>query len=125
MLLRGDWDWTAAQREFDRALNIDSHSALAHWSRSILLMALGEAAQSLAEMQTSQQLDPTSPSIQDDLAWALYCNRRWPEAIQASKAAVAMEPASFAAHHQLGKAYLQAGQYALARGEFEITLRDA
>ena len=123
VLLRGDWDWVAAGREFDRALNIDPHSALAHWSKSILLMALGQFEQSLAEMKNAQRLEPTSVSFQDDLAWALYCNRRWPEAIEASKAAVAMGSESFAAHHQLGKAYLQARQYEKARTEFETTLR--
>jgi len=123
VLLRGDWDWTAAQREFDRALAIDPHSALAHWSKSILLMALGQAEQSLSEMQTAQRLDPSSQSMQDDLAWVLYCNRRWLEAIQASKATVAMAPDSFAAHHQLGKAYLQAREYEKAKTEFETTLR--
>ncbi|HMD49292.1 MAG TPA: winged helix-turn-helix domain-containing protein [Bryobacteraceae bacterium] len=123
VLLRGEWDWTAAEREFDRALAIDPHSSMAHWSKSILLMALGQSAQSLEEMRTAQQLDPTSQSTQDDLAWALYCNRRWPEAIQASKAAVALAPESFAAHHQLGKAYLQARQFDLARAEFETTIK--
>ena len=123
VLFRGDWDWTAARREFDRALAIDPHSSMAHWSRSILLMALGQAEQSLSEMQTAQRLDPSSQSVQDDLAWVLYCNRRWLEAIQASKAAVAMAPDSFAAHHQLGKAYLEAGEYEKAKAEFETTLR--
>lgn len=123
VLFRGDWDWTAAQREFDRALAIDPHSAMAHWSKSILLMALGQTEKSLSEMELAQRLDPSSQSLQDDLAWALYCNRRWPEAIRASKAAVAMSPESYAAHHQLGKAYLQAGQYENAKAEFETTLR--
>jgi DNA-binding winged helix-turn-helix (wHTH) protein/TolB-like protein len=123
VFLRGDWDWAGAEREFDRALKIDPNSAAAHWSKSILLMAFGRAEQSLAEMQTAQRLDPASQSMQDDLAWALYCNRRWADAIRASKVAVAMAPDSFAAHHQLGKAYLEAGHYQDARPEFETTLR--
>lgn len=122
VLLRGDWDWIAAHREYDRALAIDPHSSLAHWSKSILLMALGQTAEGLTEMQTAQRMDPTSASTQDDLAWAFYCNRRWPESIEASKVAIAMAPGSFAAHHQLGKAYLQAHQFDLARAEFETTL---
>lgn len=123
VLMRGDWDWAGARREFDKALSSDPHAALAHWSKSLLLMALGETGQSLTEMQTAQRFDPGSATIQDDLAWALYCNRRWEEAIQASKMAVAMGPDSFAAHHQLGKAYLQARQYEPARTEFATTLR--
>jgi DNA-binding winged helix-turn-helix (wHTH) protein/TolB-like protein/Flp pilus assembly protein TadD len=123
VLFRGDWNWSAAEREFDRALAIDPHSAQAHWSKSILAMALGRNEQSLSEMRTAQLLDPASQSMQDDLAWALYCNRRWADAILASKIAVAMTPDSFAAHQQLGKAYLQAGQYKEAKVEFETTLR--
>jgi tetratricopeptide (TPR) repeat protein len=123
VLFRGDWNWSAAEREFDRALAIDPHSSQAHWSKSILAMALGRNEQSLSEMRTAQLLDPASQSMQDDLAWALYCNRRWADAILASKIAVAMTPDSFAAHQQLGKAYLQAGQYKEAKVEFETTLR--
>jgi hypothetical protein len=42
-------------------------------------------------MLTAQPLDPSSASIEDDLAWVLYCNRRWINPIQASNSAVAMD----------------------------------
>ena len=123
VLMRADWDWIGANREFDRALAIEPNSAQAHWWKSILMMALGQTEQALAEMQLAHSLDPTSQTIQDDLGWAFYCNRRWAEAIQESKVAVAAAPNSFAAHHQLGKSYLHAGQYEKAKVEFETTMR--
>lgn len=123
VLMRADWDWIGAGREFDRALAIEPNSAQAHWSKSILTMALGQTEPALLGMQLAHSLDPTSQTFQDDLGWAYYCNRRWTEAIQESKMAAAAEPNSFAAHHQLGKAYLHAGQYEAAKAEFETTKR--
>ena len=47
VLLRKDWDWLAAEREFDRAIQLDPHSASAHWHMSLLYMAMGDTEKAL------------------------------------------------------------------------------
>jgi tetratricopeptide (TPR) repeat protein len=122
VLMRGEWDWTGASREFDRALTLAPNLGNAHWAKSTLLMALGQNQKALEEMKTAQRLDPASQDSMDDLGWAYDCNRNWDAAIRSSKAAVAMDPQSITANHQLGKAFLHAKQYAEARKALEITL---
>ena len=123
VLIRGEWDWAGARREFERALELDPNSAYGHWARSTLLMALGEKENALKEMEKARRLDPGSQDMMDDLGWAYDCNRDFESAIRASKTAVEMDPLSITANHQLGKAYLHAKQYAEAKKQFETVLR--
>jgi TolB-like protein/Tfp pilus assembly protein PilF len=123
VMLRKDWDWPGAQREFDRALQLDPHSAAAHWYMGLLSMAMGHTEKGLSEMIQSQALDPASENAHDDLGWAYYLNRRFAEAVKESKIAISMDPTSLSAHQQLGKTYLHLHMYREAQAEFEATLK--
>jgi DNA-binding winged helix-turn-helix (wHTH) protein/TolB-like protein/Flp pilus assembly protein TadD len=123
VLLRKDWDWLGAEREFDRAIQLDPHSPAAHWNMSLLYMAMGDTEKALAEMIQAQELDPASENAHDDLGWAYYMNRRFAEAVRESKLALSMDPQSYSAHHQLGKSYLQLHMYPEAQAEFETTIK--
>ncbi len=123
VMLREDWDWLGAQREFDRALQLDPHSAAAHWYMALLSMAMGHTEKALSEMIESQRLDPASENAHDDLGWAYYLNRRFAEAVDESKIAISMDPQSLSAHQQLGKTYLQLKKYPEAEAEFEATVK--
>jgi len=122
VLFRGDWDWLGAEREFDRALELDPRSSLAHWYMSLLALAMGHNDRGLAEMQQAQLLDPASENIHDDLGWVYYLNRRFDQALDESKKVIALEPQSISAHHQLGKTYLQLRRFAQAEQEFRFTV---
>jgi len=123
VMLRADWDWLGAQREFDHALQLEPHSAAAHWYMALLSMAMGQTERALSEMIESQLLDPASENAHDDLGWAYYLNRRFAEAVAESKIAITMDPESYSAHQQLGKDYLQLHKYAEAEAEFQTTIR--
>lgn len=123
VMLRGDWDWLGAQREFDRALQLDPHSAAAHWYMALLSMAMGHTERALSEMMQAQLLDPASENAHDDLGWAYYLNRRYAEAVKETKIAIEMDPHSYSAHQQLGKDYLQLHRYREAQAEFEATIK--
>lgn len=123
VMLRADWDWLGAQREFDRALQLDPHSAAAHWYMALLSLAMGHAERALSEMIQSQILDPASENAHDDLGWAYYLNRRYTEAVKESKIAIEMDPHSHSAHQQLGKTYLQLRKYREAQAEFEAAIK--
>jgi serine/threonine-protein kinase len=123
VFFRGDWDWLAAEREFDRALELDPRSSLAHWYMALLSLAMGHNERGLAEMIQAQLLDPASESLHDDLGWAYYLNRRYSDAVAESKMAVALDPQSISAHHQLGKDYLQLRKFEDANAEFRATIK--
>jgi Tfp pilus assembly protein PilF len=55
-----DWNWTAAEREYRRALELNSHSAVAHLWYGSFLRDQGRLDQALAELRQAAQLDPHS-----------------------------------------------------------------
>jgi tetratricopeptide (TPR) repeat protein len=116
--MRRDWNWTAAEKEFRKALDLDPHFAAAHSAWSTLLTSLARHDEAIKEMQRACELDPQSGNHRSDLAWTYYCARRNREAIENSKIALLLDAASDVAHRQLEKEYVQAGQYDLAIDEY-------
>src|SRR5207248_1889049 len=53
-----DWDWSAAENQFKRALELDPNSADAHLSYAHLLSNTGRHAEALAEAKRARELDP-------------------------------------------------------------------
>jgi len=57
-----DWDWKAAEREFQWAIELDPRYPVAHKWYSDLLFVLGRPEQALAEAERAAELDPRSPN---------------------------------------------------------------
>lgn len=106
-----DWDWTGAELEFRRALELDPGSVLAHISYGHLLMYLGRHDEAIREGQIAVQLDPVSSATQASLGRFLYRARRYEEAVVRLKRAVELEPRSVGANFRLGDLYAQMGKY--------------
>jgi TolB-like protein/DNA-binding winged helix-turn-helix (wHTH) protein len=53
-----DWNWTGAEREIQRGLELDTHYALLHALYSHLLSYTGRFDQSIVEAHRAQELDP-------------------------------------------------------------------
>src|SRR5678815_5883875 len=64
-----DWDWAGAEREFQRAISLDSRCATSHhWYAMSCLAPLGRLDEALDEMSVAQALDPVSSIVARDLA---------------------------------------------------------
>ena len=114
-----DWDWAAADREFQRAIELDPNSASAHAEYGGFLAALGRGDQAIAEAKQARELDPSSLPINFGVAWALLSARRFDEAIEESKRLVDTFPQ---AHFWIGLAYIGKGSCADAIVAFEKRL---
>ncbi|MBZ5516493.1 MAG: protein kinase [Acidobacteriia bacterium] len=108
-----DWDWTACEKEFKRAIELNPNYATAHqWYAEYLSLARRHA-EAIAEAQRAQQLDPLSPIIRVGLATFggyLYA-RRYDEAIRQLRDTVSLFPEFFLAYGSLGEAYVAKGMY--------------
>jgi len=58
VLLLYDWNWSAAESELNRALELNPSYAPAHYTRSWLLMSIGRFDQAVGENRRAQELDP-------------------------------------------------------------------
>jgi eukaryotic-like serine/threonine-protein kinase len=114
-----DWDWPGAEKHFERALALNAAYPTAHQWYSNYLSALGRSDEAVAEAQRALDLDPVSPVISFNLAFALYSARRFDQAIEQSRKALEMDPSFPLAHWMLWQAYVAKGMYREALAEYE------
>ena len=117
--LQYDWDWTGAEREFRRAIEINPEYALGRSFLAWHLAAMGRFDESIAEDKRALELDPLSPAVNADLGWDLYLARRYDEAIEQLRKAIDIEPNYWLSHVLLGRCYVQKDKLTEAVAEFE------
>ena len=71
-----DWDWSGADMEFKRAIELNPNYAEAHNFYSHFFMATGRIEESLAESKRALELDPLSPDLTWHLGWHFYYARQ-------------------------------------------------
>jgi TolB-like protein/DNA-binding winged helix-turn-helix (wHTH) protein/Tfp pilus assembly protein PilF len=113
-----DWDLTAAEREFKRAINLNPGYATAHHWYAHYFLASSQPEKALAEVRRAVVLDPLSLSINVGLGWCLYHAHRYDEAIQQYRSTLDISPNFSLAHSTLGMAYVQKRLYNEALAEF-------
>lgn len=118
----GDWDWSGAEKEFNRALELNPSDAEAHRMYSIFLSAMTRFGQAQKEIQATQALDPLSVYNDTTAGWVLYCARKYEQAAQQCQKALELTPNSDGAHACLGYTYLGRGSYQDAVTEFQKAL---
>src|SRR4029079_5385316 len=107
-----DWNWIAAKREFNRALELKPDYAVAHhWYAFIFLAAFGRLDEAIAEMQSSLSLDPLSLPVGSDIGLVLYLARRNEEALAHFKRNLELDRSFVYTHWQIGLAYEECGRY--------------
>jgi TolB-like protein/DNA-binding winged helix-turn-helix (wHTH) protein len=78
--LHYDWDWSGAEREFRRAIELRPGYATSHQWYAELLAATGRFDEALAEMRRAEELDPLSAVIHIGIGRMLYLARRYDQA---------------------------------------------
>ena len=76
-----DWDWTAADREFRKAIELKPGYVIAHHWRGLFLGEMGRFAEAEAEMKRAVALDPVSVPVHADYARVLFWARRYEESL--------------------------------------------
>jgi len=96
-----DYDWSAAEHAFRRALELDPGSAIAHSVYGDLLYMRGRGGESIAMLKRGVQLDPFSPDRRIGLAYGLMNVRRYDEAIEELRSLLELDPGIAAAKYYL------------------------
>jgi len=114
-----DWNWSEAEQEFKRAIQINSGFATAHQRYSLLLTVMGQLDQAIAQIKQAQELDPLSLIINTDVALISYIARQYDRAIEQCRYVIDMDRNFGVAHFALGLAYEQKGVYQEAIAELQ------
>ena len=102
-----DWDFDAAGKEFQTAIELSPGYATAHHWYAWHLALLRRYDEAIVEMKKAENLDPLSLIINSDLAELLTLSHSYDESIQQSRKTIEMDPNFAMAHNQLGQAYLE------------------
>lgn len=105
-----DWEWTDAEREFQRAIELNPSYATAYQWYALLLGGLGRVDEAIARLHEAESLDPLSPAIGTDVGRVLYYERRHDEALDELRKTLALDPTFARAHGVLAAVDLQAGR---------------
>jgi TolB-like protein/DNA-binding winged helix-turn-helix (wHTH) protein/tetratricopeptide (TPR) repeat protein len=113
------WEWDAAEKEYERALQLNPGYATAHQWYAWHLLVTGRTNEGLFELRTAYSRDPLSLIISADLADALCIARLLDESIKQSQRTLEFDPGFALGHYQLGQAYEQKHLHSQAIAEFE------
>lgn len=118
-----EWNWAAAEKEFQRAIELDGNYVSAHQWYALYLTALGRAPESLAQIRQAREIDPLSVIVTAASGYVAYFARQNDRAAADSEAALQRDPDFMAAHAVLGLASEGQGNYSKAILEFQKTLQ--
>jgi len=109
-----DADWQGAEREFQRAIELNPNYAQSHhWYGNLLLDPQGRHEEALAELRRAQDLDPLSPAISTDIGYSYYLAGRNDLAEDTLLKVLTASPDFQPAHFYLQSLYLQTKRYHL------------
>jgi tetratricopeptide (TPR) repeat protein len=117
-----EWDWKDAEREFERAIELNPSYATAHQWYSWLLVATGRLDRAIETGRLAVELDPLAPPITLALGKSYLFAGRVDEAIEQCKRTLELEPQFIPAHYFLAEAYEQKGRYLEALDSYRTTL---
>jgi len=123
----GDWDWSGAEREFKRALELNPNDAEARRVFSFYLLSMGRFDDGMTEVQHAQALDPVSLLTSVNAGWNFYFARQYDRAIEKCTKALELDASSDGAHACLGQSYRAKAMrdQAIAESERAVTLSNS
>jgi len=117
-----DWNWSAAEKVFRRAIELNPNYATAHHWYHEYLTATGRFEEQMAEILHAEELDPLSLIINTDVGWGLYYARKYDEAIEQLKRTLELDSNFAVAHLILGMALAQKSRLEEAQASIQRSL---
>jgi TolB-like protein/Tfp pilus assembly protein PilF len=111
VLFQYDWDWSAAEKEFKRAIELNPRYAPAHQWYGSYLSATGRLREADAEEKRAQELEPLSLITNFEVALAFYFSRNYGQAIDQFQKTLELDPNFPPPHTYLPAAYEQKGMF--------------
>ena len=117
-----DWDWDAADREFNRAIALAPSYSCAHEDRATFLASRSRRAEALAELTNVNQLDyGFSAAMTESVTY--YELRDYPALIEASRRGLLLDPKDWFHHYYLGAGYEGTGELRKAISEYQKAIQ--
>lgn len=119
---RYEWNWTAAETLFQKAIDRDDRLTMAHQMYGNSLVLQRRFDEGLRELQLAMELDPQSRQVQVDLALARLFAGQTDEAERQLQEILSVEPEYFPARWALAEVCLRRGDWARSIEELRSAL---
>jgi TolB-like protein/DNA-binding winged helix-turn-helix (wHTH) protein len=114
-----DWDWPGAEKEFQRAIQLNPGYALSHGMYALYLDSMGRFEEASREFQSGRELDPVALGLIRNTAEHFRFMRQYDRAIAENRRVLDMDPTFENAHETLAYAYVNKGMYDESINEME------
>ncbi len=118
-ILYYDWNPAEAEKELDRALELDPNNAVAHFFKSERLEAMGRYDDALTERKRALEIEPLSPLFNCYFGATYYYKGDLVRSVELLQQAVDLEPGYSITYHFLGMAYERRKMYAEAISTYQ------
>jgi TolB-like protein/Flp pilus assembly protein TadD len=105
-----DWDWSAAEREYRRALEINPNLPEANLGYATYLATLGRFDEAISRVRQAYRFDPLALESRNEALWIYYFSGRMPETVDQCQQTIDLEPAAGLPYAILALAYAHLGR---------------
>jgi adenylate cyclase len=114
-----DWDFALAEREYQRAIELNPNYATAHHWYGEFLSFMGKHDEAIRQIHQAQECDPLSPAINIDVGVIYHVARQHNQAIEQFRKMAAFDPESVEAYKWLMLLYFENGQPEQAKEAYQ------
>jgi tetratricopeptide (TPR) repeat protein len=118
-----DWDVITAEREFQRAIALDSKDVETHHWYATSLLSLSRYPEAIEQIEQARKLDPQSSSVTADRAIILYSSGRKEEGVAILEELQTADPGFSSPPRYLSGIYLEQRRYEKYFDEAETAAR--
>jgi TolB-like protein/Tfp pilus assembly protein PilF len=115
-----EFNWSAAEHDFQRAIALDPSSELGHHWYAEHLINIGRADRVVAEMKRARDLDPLSLVVNTALGRVYSDAHRYLLALEQCRKALDLDPNIAMGHWCFGQVYIAQHRYGAAIQELEL-----
>jgi eukaryotic-like serine/threonine-protein kinase len=117
-----DRDWTRANAEIEKALDLDADDFQVHDWAAFVFAAQGRMREALSEIDKAIELDPVSLQLQHHAAWFLLLDRQFDRALKQTRKMVELDANYPLAHLWMGSALQRLSRHTEAEKAFRTAL---
>lgn len=117
-----EWDWSAAERSFQRAIALNPNYVTAHHWYGWCLVQRGQFDEGVTRLKRAEELEPLSLIIQTQLGATFFFRGETDRAIEQYRKVLDLDSNFVRAHFYLGQAYEQKGMHQEAIAETKKAL---
>jgi serine/threonine protein kinase len=107
------WEWSAAEREYKRALELDPNSAITYKMYNLFLSNVGRHEEALAAIKNALRLDPLNLKYNDNLGTEYAIGHQYDLAREQFEKTIETDPNYASVRASLANLYFVTGKYDL------------